>query len=201
MKALLATTLKSYPSILLLAMLLQLILQPTSSTYARTYVVHHNNLALKSEKVSLNNTLISRLAPADERIRNVILLNKIASLDDYILWLKANIRYKKDKKLDIWSHPEETLERKYGDCEDLAFLNKRFLAILNYQPKVFVAVRPLRSHAVCVFKEGGNFSLIDNTSLTRTHLRSEKELTGYLLARYNCSSLKEIVLNTKTPEK
>lgn len=161
-----------------------------------------DNSRLRTERISQGCILISRLSPADERIRNIILSNNIHTLDDYAQWLKNNLRYRKDGNIDIWSAPEKTLRRKYGDCEDLAFLNKRFLTILSYQPQVIVLLRPLRNHAICVFKESGAYYLVDNTRLIITNAHSEEELTRFLYTRYRCTSFKEISLSSKnhTPE-
>jgi predicted transglutaminase-like cysteine proteinase len=106
-------------------------------------------------------------------------------------WLGANIVYKKDTTEDIWSAPGTTLRRKYGDCEDLAFLNESVLRLLGYNPKVLVLLRFLRNHAICIFEQSGAYVVIDNITLTRTRASSYQELLQYLFIKYKCSSIAE----------
>jgi len=155
------------------------------------------NLRIFQEKYEVNGILISRLSTTGEKIRNIIIFNNIRTLDDYASWLRENIRYKKDRDKDSWSQPEETLQRKYGDCEDLAFLNEAVLKALDYRPKVLVIGRPLNNHAICVFKENNYYSLLDNTNYIKTRIETLRQFNEFLFRRYAFSSVWEIDYKTK----
>ena len=101
----------------------------------------------------------------------IAITNNIKSIEDYILWLQANIKYKRDENQDYWADPEETLKNKLGDCEDFAFFNQAALHVFGYQSNVVALLRPFRSHAVCVFKDNGNYVIIDNNQLKRTQAK------------------------------
>lgn len=54
-------------------------------------------------------------------------------------WIADNIDYRRDKAYDIWDDPEETIERGYGDCEDIALLFMDCLhSSLGARPKLVV---------------------------------------------------------------
>ncbi len=49
-------------------------------------------------------------------------------------WVRANIKYVLEEKgEDKWRYPKDTLDRKYGDCEDQAFLLCSFLHLAKQQ--------------------------------------------------------------------
>ena len=149
-------------------------------------------IPLPTVRSATNGVLISRPSPAAEQVRNFIILNNISSPRDYVQWLGANIVYKNDGKKDTWAAPQTTLRRKYGDCEDLAFLHESVLRLLGYNPKVLVLVRFLRNHAICIFEQDGSYVVIDNTILRRTKARSYQELLEYLFTKYKCPSIGEV---------
>jgi len=162
------------------------------------YAEFGRNLVISQEKYRSGGILISRPSPLDEKIRNLIIFNNIRVIEDYIQWLQKNIQYKKDKGPDTWSAPEETLHKKYGDCEDLAFLNAAFLRVGGYQPKVWGIVRqPGRNHAICAFKENGYYSWIDNAKLKRTQAQSIVQFAKHILREYDCISICELHSQTK----
>jgi len=141
--------------------------------------------------------LISRPDPLDEKIRDIIIANDIASVADYVDWLAANIRYQNDKGKDLWLLPEDTLAKGSGDCEDMAFLNQAVLRVLGYEARVLCVFRIFRSHAICVFKDNGYYQIVDNTKLKQTPARSFSELTRYIFTIYNCASIGEADLQTR----
>jgi hypothetical protein len=156
------------------------------------------NLVISQEKYQVGSILISRPHPVDEKMRDLIIFNNIKTLDDYIVWLETNIKYKKDEGQDNWSEPQETLQKKYGDCEDFAFLNAAFLRVAGFQPKVLGVMRHLGgNHAICVFKENGYYSWIDNNQLERTQAVSILQFAEYIFAKYGCASLRELKLKTR----
>jgi len=169
-------------------------IQETTGFSPRSFI---KNLVIPQERYETNGVFISRPSSTGERIRNIIVFNNIQTLDGYALWLHKNIKYKRDKGKDSWSSPGETLQKKYGDCEDLAFLNEAVLRALNYQPKVLIVVRPLNNHAICVFKENSYYSLIDNTKLIRTKTGTILEFSKFLFMKYGFSSLREINFKTR----
>jgi len=156
------------------------------------------NLIVSQEKYQVGSILISQPHPVDEKMRDLIIFNNIRTLDDYISWLEKNIKYKKDKGQDEWAGPQETLRKKYGDCEDFAFLNAAFLRVAGFQPKVLGVMRRLGgNHAICAFKENGYYSWIDNNQLERTQAESILQFAEYIFVKYGCSSLRELKLQTK----
>jgi len=154
-------------------------------------------LIIRQEIFETNGVLVCRPAPLDEEIRHIIINNNIGSLKDYVGWLKENIKYKRDNKGDYWSTPEETLQKRYGDCEDYAFLNVAVLQLLGYQPKVLAMGGLGGIHAICVFEENGYFSWIDNTELKKTQTQSILEFAKYLFSEYGCCYLLTVSLKTK----
>jgi len=105
-----------------------------------------------------------------QRLRGLFKDKGIKTLAQYALWLKSNITYRKDIYSDVWLSPDELLNRKYGDCEDMAFLSDAALRIMGYRPYVIAFKRSGRRqwHAVCVFKSGDNYSYFDNNRLINT---------------------------------
>ena len=149
------------------------------------------NFVIRQERYETDGVWVSRPVPLDEKIRNIIYNNNIKSLEDYEQWLGGNIKYKRDDE-DIWSPPEETLQKKYGDCEDFAFLNAAVLRVLGYQPKVLAMGGRGRNHAICVFKQNGRYLWFDNTKLARTQASSLLEFAKYIFINYNYPRLLEI---------
>ncbi len=58
---------------------------------------------------------------------------KFHNMKEACCWVNNNIEYKKDKYGDIWKLPQETLDDKNGDCEDMALL---LMGIMNYQKNI-----------------------------------------------------------------
>lgn len=54
---------------------------------------------------------------------------KFENMNDACKWVYENINYKKDR-YDDWQLPQETIDRGYGDCEDMAIL---LMGIMQYQ--------------------------------------------------------------------
>src|SRR6185503_5961618 len=53
--------------------------------------------------------------------------NGIETLDEYIVWLQQNVSYISDINKADWADPVLTLNRRGGDCEDIAFLNEEIV--------------------------------------------------------------------------
>ena len=156
-------------------------------------------LNISQDKYKKGFSFISRPGILDEKIRNIIVLNSIESIEDYIAWLKSNISYKKDGKVDIWSPPQDTLRKRHGDCEDLAFLSAAFLKVAGFNPQIIGIVKRLnKKHAVCVFKKNGHYYWIDNFRLIKTPARTITELADYFFNSYNCYAVGELCLQTNS---
>ena len=142
--------------------------------------------------------LISRPDPSSEALYADLVAASITSLEDYTLWLKSNFVYKKDAPgTDIWSLPRETLLRRSGDCEDLAFLNKAVLEMLGYRARVLCVVRAGENHAICVFLGPDGYYVVDNTRVFKTNISEQDRLFAVLAKAYSGSGIVEIALDKK----
>lgn len=155
------------------------------------------NLVIGQEKYKTNGVWVCRPVALDERISSIIKRNNVKSVEDYVEWLQTNIEYRKDRQADKWADPEETLQRRYGDCEDYAFLNEAVLRKVGYQPKVLAMGGIEGTHAICVFVEDGYYSWIDNNKLKRTKAESILEFAKYLFTEYNCCYLLKVSLQAQ----
>ncbi len=156
-----------------------------------------DNYLVRQVKYKRGSAFISRPDPVDMKVLDVLRINGIRSLKDYAQWLPKNVKYKKDKGPDIWSSPEETLERKYGDCEDYAFLNAAALRILGYEPKVLGIGKLMRSHAICAFKENNRYLWFDNAKFRKSNASTITEFARYIFRKYNCLCLLELTYDTR----
>ena len=149
-----------------------------------------SSMVISQEKIVSNGVFISRPAVVDEKIRDIVLYNNIRSINDYVRWLKGNIRYKSDKGGDNWATPKETLDKKNGDCEDFAFFNAAALKVLGYKAQVLSVMRVGNCHAITVFKDkSGHYAIIDNNTLVRTQATTMQALAKRMLKIYNYASL------------
>ncbi|MFH1046491.1 MAG: transglutaminase-like domain-containing protein [Candidatus Omnitrophota bacterium] len=141
------------------------------------------DFVVRQERVSFGSISVLRPLPLDELIRDVMVVNNIASLQDYLGWLQANITYEKDlTHQDRWSAPEETLKAKRGDCEDYAFLNEAVLRVMGLKPQVLALGGVGGQHAICVFKNNDEFFWIDNAELKTTTARTLEEFARHIFS-------------------
>jgi len=121
--------------------------------------------------------------PRSERKVLELLTNEgIEYLEQYAKWLRENVRYRNDDGSDTWSLPEETLARRCGDCEDLAFLNRQFLRALGYEPQV-AAFRKAgweKWHAICVFEKEDRYFYFDNCRLKSTPAATMEQFARHI---------------------
>ena len=155
-----------------------------------------DNYAVRQVKYKRGSAFISRPDPTAMEVLDTLRINGIRSLKDYTQWLPKNVRYKRDKNADIWSSPEETLERSYGDCEDYAFLNAAALRLLGYEPKVLGIGKSIRSHAICVFKENGHYLWFDNARLKKTNASTIAEFARHIFRNHKYLCLLELNFDT-----
>ncbi|MFC1590459.1 transglutaminase-like domain-containing protein [Candidatus Omnitrophota bacterium] len=155
----------------------------------------------KLERNITGGTLTSMPYSTDAKLLSAIWENYINSFEDYVKWMQKNIGYQRDGDSDIWSSPEETLERKYGDCEDFAFLNAAVLRIFGYRAKVLVMamlpeVKAVGSakgdHAICVFEKNGRYYWLDNHELKETRISSFGEFAKFILISHGSRHLYEV---------
>ncbi len=167
---------KSFLPILALIFFLNPILVLANSEFT-------GNIVIRQQTKTASGISVCGPVTVDLDILDIICRANIKSLEDYERWLQKTVKYKGDDGADVWSLPEETLTKKYGDCEDLAFLNKAFLHVLGYQPKVMALVRfgDKKGHAICVFEENGYYLWFDNTSLNKISAASIEEFSDYVL--------------------
>ncbi|MCP4649359.1 MAG: hypothetical protein GY853_04650 [PVC group bacterium] len=182
---------------LICAVLALLIIGSTSSNASALGNNILSSMNISQERIVTNGVLISRPAAIDEKIRDIMIFNNIRTLNDYVRWLKKNIKYRKDKKGDVWADPEDTLSSNGGDCEDFAFFNAAVLKVLGFNPEVLAIIRIGRSHAICVFKENGYYSIIDNNTLIRTKKTTMTSFTPKLMDMYNFATLGSIKLSSR----
>ncbi|OGX06036.1 MAG: hypothetical protein A2Z88_02855 [Omnitrophica WOR_2 bacterium GWA2_47_8] len=151
---------------------------------------------IKQEIVKKNHVLVSRPNQTQINILEIIDGNKIKSLKDYVLWLQKNIAYKRDSK-EAWSMPKETLQNKYGDCEDYAFLNQSVLQVLGYRSRVLGIKSKTEAHAICLFEYKGHYLFFDNAKLKTTSIQNMDDFSKFLNQKYGPHRLFELNQETK----
>ena len=144
-----------------------------------------------------NGVWVVRPRLIDNRVVDLIMLNKIRTLDDYAAWMAANLSYKQDQVNDHWEPPESMLKSRKGDCEDFAFLTAAVLRVLGYQPHFLALVNNSRTHAICTFQKDGYFVWFDNAKLHRTEARSLEEFASLLTKQFNYSRTLELDLESR----
>lgn len=143
------------------------------------YNVSEGDIVIRQEKIEKNGIMAYQFNPLDLEILDILIKDNIQTLEDYTQWLQENIEYVGDIG-DYWQSPEETLERKAGDCEDFAFLNVAFLRVLGYNPRAMgLLYINGEGHAICLFMEGDYYSYFSNMILERTQVETMEELSNY----------------------
>jgi len=190
-------TLKSFRTYLKFCGSLFLVFHLSALSFASEMPTTH--LYVAQETSHLNGVWVSRPQPLHEKIVDLVMRNKIKSLEDYAKWLEDNIHYQKDAAADIWTNPEQTLQNKIGDCEEYALLNASVMQVLGYQPHFLALVKPdgRRAHAICTFKYNGYFLWFDNAKLQKTSMTSLDQLAKNIGEQYHYSALLEYNLQTK----
>lgn len=129
---------------------------------------------------------------ADQKaIQDMLFRNRIKSVDDYAHWLKEKMSYIEDSQVDTWATPIETLARKSGDCEDLAFLSKASLEGLGYKAKVLGLTKGTMTHAFCLVLVNGRVVVFDNQKVIYTKLASFDQFEDHLRQRQDTKYLLE----------
>lgn len=112
-------------------------------------------------------------------------------------WLIENIKYVKDMDnyggREYWAAPEETLEKRKGDCEDFAILYGYLCKVL-LNKNIFVIIA--RSYCDCA--EGHAFNKINGRYKDPQGGRLDEFLTNdYYLIEYNFDFIYSLVKNNR----
>jgi len=124
--------------------------------------------------------------------------HNIFSLDDYITWLENSAVYKEDADRDIWSSPEVTLLRGYGDCEDLSFLSAKVIGYFGYPSKVLAHEQDGNAHVITIFEKNGAINVFDNTRHYITSVKNLKQIAQFLYVQHKSQFLLELTFEPKT---
>ena len=165
---------------------------PNPALASQKQQVFVSSVTINQSKYENNGVFVSKPDPEDERIVHIIKRNNLRNVEDYVAWLKDNVRYRNDPHGDTWSSPESTVLRRSGDCEDYAFLSQAVLRKVGYTPKVLAIGGLEGGHAICVFVEDGYYCWIDNNELKKTKARSVLEFAQHLFLNYNCCYLLKV---------
>jgi len=103
-------------------------------------------------------------------------LISITTPEQLAQWFLTDFRYETEMP-DTWQNASETLEIKKGDCEDFAILAQDMLNKMGIQSDILIIkfTGLNQQHAICIFKEGDNYSFISNQELIRTGAATLKE--------------------------
>lgn len=175
-----------------LSALLSLTLSFSSSAFAAERVAKINEFHIAQEIFRKNGVLVVRPKDLDVKLMNLMRSENIRTLEDYARWLKETVKYKKDGKRDSWAGPQETLQKKNGDCEDYTLLNTAMLKVLGFESRFLALKNSRQAHAICVFKRDGYYYWFDNAELKKTDARTLPELARHLLKNKQYSSLFEV---------
>jgi predicted transglutaminase-like cysteine proteinase len=154
-------------------------------------------LTIAQEHDHRNGVWVVRPRLIDSRVVDLIMTNKIRTLDDYAAWMAANLSYKQDQVNDRWEPPESMLKSRKGDCEDFAFLTAAVLRVLGFEPHFLALVKNSKTHAICTFQKDNYFVWFDNAKLHRTEARSLEAFAGLLTKQFNYSRMLELNLENR----
>ena len=97
-----------------------------------------------------------------------VLADRLGSWLNMYYWVRDNIRYKPQGLYhDTWKSPQETLEQREGDCEDLALLLLTLLRIRGYNAWARIArIQRLKDnkilyHVYVVIKRDDEWLILD----------------------------------------
>ena len=119
-------------------------------------------------------------------------------------FLRETIQLTTDEALfgadDYWQTPEEILERRAGDCEDFALLAQAILERQGVEAYVFsVYGAGGYAHTVCVFVEGGRYSVINQNRVRQYRAPTLEAVAGRLYAGWRYGAVAERVGSRGAP--
>ncbi len=111
-------------------------------------------------------------------------------------FLNTHLTFREDLPLfgqaDYWQSPEEVLSRGQGDCEDYASLAADLLARQGVRSFLFSLYGEKGyAHTVCVFVEGGRYSVLNQDRLLRYRSASLEDLAGKLCRAWEWGAVAE----------
>ena len=148
-------------------------------------------LVIRTSTFQNNGVLSCQPHPEDIKILDIIGKNNIISLKKYLHFLNKNIKYKSDDSTKNWVPWQDSLEKGYADCKGFSLLNRTFLRVLGYSPKIFILRGTFSAHAICVFHIHDKYIILDNSEFKPTPASSFEELTVYLAQKYDCNYIFE----------
>lgn len=138
---------------------------------------------LAARRIAINHTSFSRNwdrvsdAPISANLAHNLVGDGVGvgveKLQSVNRWVNRNISYGEDRAIwsqrDYWATAQETIDRRRGDCEDLAILKYQILVALGVErDDLFLTLaRDLvrnADHAVLIVRQGGTFYLLDNST-------------------------------------
>lgn len=70
---------------------------------------------------------------------------QVSSIDEAMKWCSDNIEYKNDKEVwnqsDYWQTPQETYDKRTGDCEDYCILFMQLVYELGYESELKIILK------------------------------------------------------------
>lgn len=140
------------------------------------------NLTIRQERVSKNGVLISRPMPIDQKIAELMIANRIRTLEEYSTWLEKTMTYDSALRQNHWPDPEQFLNKKHGDCKDFAGLNSAALRVFGFKPHIIALYSSENAHAICAFEYSGKYFWFDNFILKSSQAADltalAREITG-----------------------
>ena len=148
-----------------------------------------------SSQVNIQTIIARPITAAPESIDLFLSAHNIKNLPEYIQWYQANMKYIPDESRDQWAQPLETLRKKGGDCEDLAFLNQAVLKKLGYNPHVVAFGKLKNGHVFTAFKINGQFQVIDNINYVKTTATNFEQIAKFLFKAQDSDFILELTQN------
>lgn len=168
----------------LMFLLCLFLLLPCRNSFASFRVRH--------EITNRSGVLTSAPNAVDKQIAFFLKTHRLSSLEDYAAWAAGHISYQNDFPNDQWADPLKTLQRKYGDCEDIAFLNAAVALVLGYEPEIYILIKKGKAHAICVVPMSSDAVWFDNTNYRRAPIQNSAQLVRALQKEYGYTVARKI---------
>ncbi|HSV43048.1 MAG TPA: hypothetical protein VLJ10_00695 [Candidatus Bathyarchaeia archaeon] len=146
---------------------------------------------IRQESTSRSGVFVSAPHAVDREMAFFLTTNRIASLEEYAAWAVKHISYQNENQ-DEWVDPVRTLRRKYGDCEDIAFLNAATAFVLGYEPEIFILLKKGSAHAICLVPTENAYIWFDNTTFHKTKATSSAQLVRSIQKKYGYAAARKI---------
>ncbi len=174
-----------------------LILWSTIFAY-QIYAFGYNNVEIKHTTVEIPTFPKEEVTPPYlDDIPGFLSSNNIENIENYVAWAASNLKYVPDHDRDKWAYPLRTIEKKYGDCEDLAFLHAAVLDHFKYKPRVLAFGKGKQAHVFTVYSKDGQFYLFDNVKHYKTNVTNIQDFAKFLAIKYKTEYFLELHLVPK----